>query len=94
VLEPSYEIGGAPADRPKFPGQRFELTLKRADLTTGTALLNIEAPGTGLLSNLRTLSTFLASIVGFTGLFIWLYRLRAEMLVLEERLAQREGGYA
>jgi heme exporter protein C len=94
VLEPTYEIGGSPADRPQFPGQRFELTLKRADLASGTALLNIEAPGTGLLSNLRTLWTFLASIVGFTGLFIWLYRLRAEMLVLEERLAQREGSYA
>jgi heme exporter protein C len=94
VLEPTYEIGGSPADRPQFPGQRFELTLKRADLATGTALLNVEAPGTGLLSNLRTLSTFLASIAGFTGLFVWLYRLRAEMLVLEERLAQHEGSYA
>jgi heme exporter protein C len=94
VLEPTYEIGGAPADRPQFPGQRFELTLKHADLASGTALLNIEAPGTGLLSNLRTLWTFLASIAGFTGLFVWLYRLRAEILVLEERLAQREGSYA
>ncbi|MFL5805389.1 MAG: cytochrome c biogenesis protein [Roseiflexaceae bacterium] len=93
-LEPSYEIGGAPADRPTFPGQRFTLTLKRVDLEHGTALLNIEAPGTGLLSNLRTLGTFLASIVGFSGLFVWLYRLRAEMLMLEERLAQREGSYA
>jgi len=94
LLEPSYEIGGAPADRPTFPGQRFTLTLKRVDLEHGTALLNIEAPGTGLLSNLRTLGTFLASIVGFSGLFVWLYRLRAEMLMLEERLAQREGSYA
>jgi heme exporter protein C len=94
VLEPTFEIGGAPADRPTFPGQRFTLTLKEVDLASGTALLNIEAPGTGLLSNLRTLWTFLASIVGFTGLFVWLYRLRAEMLMLDERLAQREVSYA
>src|SRR5215212_9171053 len=32
VLEPTFEIGGAPADRPTFPGQRFTLTLKQADL--------------------------------------------------------------
>jgi len=94
VLEPSYEIGGAPADRPTFPGQRFTLTLKQVDLANGMALLNIEAPGTNVLSNLRTLWTFLASITGFTGLFIWLYRLRAAMLTIEERLAQREGSYA
>jgi heme exporter protein C len=94
VLEPTIELGGGPADRPTFPGERFTLTLKKVDLASGTALLNIEAPGTGLLSNLRTLWTFLASIVGFTGLFVWLYRLRAAMLVLDERLAQREVSYA
>jgi heme exporter protein C len=54
----------------------------------------MEAPGTHLLSNQRTLWTFLASILGFTGLFVWMYRLRAEMLMLHERLAQREGSYA
>jgi heme exporter protein C len=95
VLEPTFEVSGrAPADRPTFPGQRFTLTLKQVDLANGTALLNIEAPGTGLLSNVRTLLTFLASIVGFTALFVWLYRLRAELLMLDERLAQREGSYA
>lgn len=93
-LEPSFELGGAPADRPTFPGQRFVLTLKAVDLAAGTATLNIEAPGTGLMSNTRTLFTFLAAIIGFTGLFFWLYRLRAEMLVLEDLLTQREGVYA
>jgi len=53
----------------------------------------MEAPGTGLLSNQRTLWTFLASIIGFTGLFFWLYRLRASMLSIEEQLALREGSY-
>jgi heme exporter protein C len=94
LLEPSHEIDGAPADRPTFPGQRFTLSLKQADLANGTALLNIEAPGTNVLSNLRTLWTFLASITGFTALFVWLYRLRAAMLIVEERLALREGMYA
>jgi heme exporter protein C len=94
VLEPTFELGGAAADRPTFPGERFTLTLKQVDLASGVALLNIEAPGTGLFSNMRTLWTFLASIVGFTGLFVWLYRLRAAMLMLDERLAQREVSYA
>ena len=95
TLEPTFELSsGKPADKPSFPGQRFTLTLQQADLASGVARLNMEAPGTGLLSNSRTLLTFLASIVGFTGLFFWLYRLRAGMLVLHERLAEREGTYA
>jgi len=67
--------------------------LEHADLASGTALLNMEAPGTGLLSNQRTLWTFLASIAGFTGLFFWLYRLRASMLTMQEQLALRESTY-
>jgi heme exporter protein C len=94
TFEPTLELaGGKPADRPTFAGQRFTLALEQADLATGTALLNMEAPGTGLLSNQRTLWTFLASIAGFTGLFFWLYRLRASMLTMQEQLALREGSY-
>ncbi|MEO7910782.1 MAG: cytochrome c biogenesis protein [Roseiflexaceae bacterium] len=94
TFEPTLELtGGKPADRPTFAGQRFTLALEQADLTSGTALLNMEAPGTGLLSNQRTLWTFLASIAGFTGLFFWLYRLRASMLTMQEQLALREGSY-
>jgi len=90
TFEPTLELAsGKPADRPSFAGQRFTLALEQADLATGTALLNMEAPGTGLLSNQRTLWTFLASIAGFTGLFFWLYRLRAGMLTMEEQLALR-----
>jgi len=94
VLHPTFEISsGKPADKPTFPGERFTLALEQADLATGTAKLNIQAPGTNLLSNARTLWTFLASILGFSGLFVWLYRLRAGMLELEERLAERERMY-
>ncbi|MFO7166848.1 MAG: cytochrome c biogenesis protein CcsA [Chloroflexota bacterium] len=94
VLEPTLELAsGEPADRPEFPGQQFLLALERVDLASGEALLNMEAPGTGLLSNGRTLWTFMASNLGFLGLFIWLYRLRADVLILQERLARRGGGY-
>ena len=95
TLEPTFELGSRkPADRPNFEGQRFTLALEDADLATGTVRLNMEAPGTGLLANGRTLLTFLASIAGFTALFVWMYRLRADMLVLHERLIGREGSYA
>lgn len=94
VLEPTLELAsGEPADRPEFPGQQFLLALERVDLASGEAMLNMEAPGTGLLSNSRTLWTFMASNLGFLGLFIWLYRLRADVLILQERLARRGGGY-
>ena len=94
TLEPTLELGGKPADRPTFAGQRFTLALEQADLAKGTARLNIEAPGTGLLANQRTLWTFLASVAGFTGLFFWLYRLRAAILSMQDQLARREGSYA
>jgi heme exporter protein C len=94
TLNPTLELAtGRPADRPEFPGQQFLLALERADVASGEALLNIEAPGTGLLSNSRTLWTFMAANLGFLGLFIWLYRLRADVLVLQDRLAERRGTY-
>lgn len=91
LLEPTFELAsGKPADRPEFPGQQFLLAVEAVDLANGRALLNIEAPGTGLLSNSRTFWTFMAANIGFLGLFIWLYRLRADVLLLQERLARRE----
>lgn len=90
TLQPSYELTtGKIADRPKFSGEQFTLALERVDLATSSVLLNIEAPGTGLLSNQRTLWTFLAATFGFTALFVWLYQLRAGLLDLQERLARR-----
>jgi heme exporter protein C len=60
------------------------------DLQNGSARLNIEAPGTGLLENQRTLLTFLAAIVGFTGLFVWMFLVRSDLLSLQGALEQRE----
>lgn len=94
VLQPSFELSTRRvADRPKFAGEQYTLALERADMVSGQVLLNIEAPGTGLLSNRTTLWTFLASTLGLTALFVWLYRLRAGLLDLDERLAHRRTGY-
>jgi heme exporter protein C len=92
-LAPTFELAtGRPADRPEFAGQQFMLAVEQVDLAAGSALLNIEAPGTGLLSNQRTFLTFMAANLGFLALFFWLYQLRADLLILQERLAWRERG--
>ncbi len=92
VLEPSYNLADEEMmARPEFPGLRYQLGLEAVDLENNSALLNIEAPGTGLLENRRTLFTFLAAIGGFTALFIWLLNLRAMLLDLQLALAQRGG---
>jgi heme exporter protein C len=92
-LAPTFELAtGKPADRPEFAGQQFLLAIEQVDIAQGTALLNIEAPGSGLLSNSRTFYTFMAANLGFMALFFWLYQLRADLLILQERLAWRERG--
>jgi heme exporter protein C len=79
-LVPSLDASGKPADRPEFPGQSFRMVLIEADSQAGTARVNMQAPGTGLLSNQRTLWVFLASNVVFGLLAIWIYRIRATIL--------------
>lgn len=92
ILQPSYDLAARDmVARPEFPGLRYQLGLEAVDLTANSALLNIEAPGTGLLENQRTLVTFLAAIVGFTALFVWLLTLRATLLDVQWALTQREG---
>lgn len=92
ILRPSYNLAtGEMVARPEFPGLRYQLGLEQVDLAANSGLLNIEAPGTGLLENQRTLFTFLAAIFGFTALFIWLLNLRATLLDVQWALAQREG---
>lgn len=92
VLEPSYDLAaGEMLERPEFPGLRYQLGMERVDLDSNSALLNIEAPGTGLLENGRTLFTFLASILGFSALFFWMLNVRATLLGVQWTLAQRGG---
>jgi heme exporter protein C len=53
----------------------------------GSVLLNIQSPGNqSQLGNVATLTTFLASLLGFTGLFWWVYRLRVDILGLRRHV--------
>lgn len=95
MLEPSFDLATAePVAAPNFPGLRFHLALEDVDLATGNVRLNIQAPGTGLMDNARTLLTFLASNVGFTALFIWMLLVRADLLGIQWDLERREGALA
>ncbi len=92
VLQPGFNVSsGIPTDTPNFPGLRYRLTIETLDPATGTLRLNIAAPGTGTLENATTLLTFLASIAGFTALFVWLFLIRANLLGIRWRLEQQEG---
>jgi heme exporter protein C len=92
ILEPSFNLAqGQPDVSPNFPGLRFHLALEEVDTTTGNVRLNIEAPGTGLMDNPRTLFTFLASNLGFTALFLWMLQVRTNLLGVRWDLERREG---
>lgn len=92
VLMPTFDLQTAkPVDAPEIPGVRYRLTLEHVNIQTDQVLLNIAAPGTGILNNSRTLFTFLASIVGFTGIFFWMFHIRVVLLGVEWDLARRSG---
>lgn len=90
TLQPSLDATGKAADRPEFPGQQFRMVLMSADAANGTARVNMQAPGTNLLSNPRTLWVFLASNIGFAGLAAWLYAIRKRVLLIHARVAPWE----
>jgi heme exporter protein C len=77
------------ADRPEFPGSRFQLGLEEYNEATGAVRLNMEAPGTNLLENRRTLYVFLAANIGFTALLFWMLQVRSLVLDLQWAIAQR-----
>jgi heme exporter protein C len=91
ILYPSLDlVDGGMADRPEFPGSRFRLGLEEYyDEATGAVRLNMEAPGTNLLENRRTLYVFLAANLGFTALFFWMLQVRSLVLDLQWAIAQR-----
>jgi heme exporter protein C len=90
ILYPSLDlVDGGMADRPEFPGSRFRLGLEEYDKATGAVRLNMEAPGTNLLENRRTLYVFLAANLGFTALFFWMLQVRSLVLDLQWAIAQR-----
>ena len=90
TLVPTLDSAGKPADRPEFPGQQFRMVLLEADATAGTVRVNMQAPGTNLLSNPRTLWVFLASNLGFLALAFWLYQIRRTILQVQLTLTPGE----
>lgn len=92
ILFPTFNIqAGEPGAIVEIPGVRHRLILQQVDVASESARLNIQSPGTGILDNHRTLFVFLASIAGFSGLFVWMLNLRATLLGVQWRLAQRSG---
>jgi heme exporter protein C len=87
TLQPSFNTAtNAQGATPEFPESRFMLVVERVD-ADGTLSLNIQAPGNeSQLGNVATQTTFFASLLGFTGLFWWVYRLRVDVLGLRRRL--------
>lgn len=95
-LRPAFDSAlGAPPDteeaQPRLASNdRFRLQIK--ELNGEQVTLTIRSPGdTSLLENLRTRATFFASLIGFTMLYIWVHRVRATLLTVQDRL-QPEGG--
>jgi hypothetical protein len=73
---------------PNFPDSRFMLALQGAD--EQGVKLNIQAPGnSSQRGNIRTTTTLLAALFGFTGLFFWVYNLRTTLLGLRRRVEAR-----
>lgn len=95
ILVPTFNLqAGEPGAIVEIPGVRHRLILQQVDVDSERARLNIQAPGTGILDNRRTLIVFLASIAGFSGLFVWMLNIRATLLGVQWRLAQRSGQVA
>jgi heme exporter protein C len=90
TLQPSLDAEGKAADRPEVPGEQFRMILLEADVAAGTVRVNMQAPGTGLLSNPRTLWVFMAGNIGFAGLAAWLFAIRKRVLVLQTRITPWE----
>lgn len=85
TLQPTLNLATGERVTPEFPESRFMLALQSAD--DQGVRLNIQAPGnTSQRGNLRTTTTLLASLLGFTGLFFWVYNLRTTLLRLRRRV--------
>jgi heme exporter protein C len=85
TLRPTLNLATQERATPSFPESRFMLALQSAD-DTGVRL-NIQAPGnSSQRGNMRTTTTLFASVLGFTGLFFWVYNLRTTLLGLRRRV--------
>jgi heme exporter protein C len=85
TLRPTLNLATQERVTPTFPESRFMLALQSVD--DQSVRLNIQAPGnSSQRGNVRTTGTLLASLLGFTGLFFWVYHLRATLLGLRRRV--------
>jgi len=87
TLRPSYNTATRQRGAmPALPKSRFMLVVQELN-PDGSVLLNMQAPGNqSQLGNVATRTTFLASLLGFTGLFWWVFRLRATILGLRRQV--------
>ncbi|NJO84623.1 MAG: hypothetical protein HC828_18875 [Blastochloris sp.] len=91
ILMPSYNLSEAAAvEMPTFPGITYRLKIEDVDMNARSVRLNIEAPVTET-SDARTRLTLLASTLGFTALFVWMFRIRSTLLGVQWQLDQRKG---
>ncbi|HEX6289696.1 MAG TPA: cytochrome c biogenesis protein CcsA [Herpetosiphonaceae bacterium] len=85
TLRPTLNLTTQERTTPSFPESRFMLALQSAD--DAGVRLNIQAPGnSSQRGNIRTTTTLFASLLGFTGLFFWVYNLRTTLLRLRRRV--------
>lgn len=85
TLRPVLDLGTNERITPNFPESRWMLALQAVD---GDAVrLNIQAPGNqSQLNNVATTTTLFASLIGFTGLFFWIYNIKTALLDLRRRV--------
>lgn len=85
TLEPSLNTGTGEQITPNFIDSRFMMSLQAVD--GEQVRLNIVPPANqGQVNNVATRTTLLASVLGFTGLFFWVYAIRARLLGVRRRL--------
>ncbi|WP_029215287.1 cytochrome c biogenesis protein [Kallotenue papyrolyticum] len=85
IMEPSYNVATrTQVATPAFEGSRFMLAIQ--GVSDQGVRLNIQAPGNTSQRNATTTLTLLASLLGFTGLFVWIYALRSTLLSLQRRI--------
>jgi heme exporter protein C len=87
VLTPTLNTATGERTMPEFPGSRFMLTIQQIE--GENVRLNIQSPGNSSQNNVATRTTLLASLLGFTGLFVWVMNLRMSLLGLRRRIVAR-----
>jgi heme exporter protein C len=88
TLRPVLDLETNERVTPNFPGSRWMLALQAVD--GDSVRLNILPPGNqSQLSNVATTTTLFASLIGFTGLFFWIYNVKTALLDLRRRAEAR-----